>query len=865
MTNLSHAPTATKKGAPGEGALDTAHHGHHYIAAVPGKPAFSLYESVTHTARTKGLDLAEVVGMARNPSVGPKKHAKAITPFDSTGKTSEHALAATFWAVVKDHDDDDLSFAEINDIYGAMGCAYLLFSSSSHMQEKGGVAASRWKVIIPLSKGVDADTHHALSLGAALASGTDKAQARQQQVFYAPNKVTADAEFDFADHTDLPPLDPEGDLARSWIARHEAELEREEQVAQRAPAKPRDVSGMDAGIIDKINGAYSLRELLESSGYRQRGKRLLSPYSSTDEPGVMILERDGKEVLYSHHGESDPLSNLNHGGHTLDVFDVVCAIKYSGDVASAVAGEAPIVDPQGQKQRQREYMKARDVLSHSGGVPNDTALVSDDARRMAEEIRRVVAEALQLSEDDEGKLVVDPEPLDGMMKGCFWMPTGSKFWHVTQRGDLVQHTTDDAWGQLETTFGKAVDDAIIMELVRLVDTGHKEGTKAEEEARQKLAKECRSVVRQKMMFYLKRYNQRVRVSRYVDMFADRAQMILEPENVVIIQTHRPFALGGYDMAVIEDYKQHFPRFDELLKFLAAARFAPDRKKAYLWMRLLSDWGKDFLLDGVLGRDGLGLVASLSEAEIEKMFEGAPVGRDPVEFLHAWVLLVNEFKKVNGEMKQLERSVRLAPKHQLTSEVPVYAKIFTSAEGVASLAGDNGVEDQFANRFSVFEEGAGKIIDRDLFNDDPEHYLGSLRAYAAEILNSEVERYRAMGEKGSKNAAKRHLDEFHRQYGIAEIHGRLDDRIPEIAVEIRAWLLSEEQMFNRDILVEGKRRVIVRPSTHVERWISDHISRSEQRTISLKREAIYKAMSLDGKGQGRPYINGRQVRGILLSE
>ena len=508
-----------------------------------------------------------------------------------------------------------------------------------------------------------------------------------------------------------------------------------------------------------------------------------------------------------------------------------------------------------------------DALEEWRGAPSaeSMAAISKDAQRMAEEIHKLIAEALQLPEEERGKIKVDPRPLDAIMRGAFWFPSGSRVWHITGRGNLVEHSEGDAWGQLEATFGKAVDDATIDQLVEMVDTGHKPGTLEERKARQRLAKDCRAVTKHKMMFYLKRHNQRRRVSRYVDMFASEAAMLLKPELVVISQPHAAFPSTRYDPKVVEDYKQHFPRFDIFLEFIAAARFAPDRKKAYLWMRLLSDWGKDLLLDGVLGRDGLGVVASVSEAEVEKMFEGGPVGRDPVEFLHAWVLLINEFKKVNGEMKQLERSIRLAPKHQLSAEVPVYAKVFTSAEGVASLAGDNGVEDQFANRFSAFEEGANRITEREMYIADSDHYLESLRGYAAEVLNSEVGRYRAMGEKGSRNTAKAHIDEFHRKYGIAEIHGRLDDRIPEIAADIRAWLLSEEQSFNTDVMVEGTKRLLVRPAAHLDRWVEANISRSEQRTIKLKKEAIFEAMSVDGKGaRGRHRIHGHQKRGVLLT-
>lgn len=484
-----------------------------------------------------------------------------------------------------------------------------------------------------------------------------------------------------------------------------------------------------------------------------------------------------------------------------------------------------------------------------------------DALLMAKEIGEAIGRELQLG--DGAAITVDPEPLHKVVRGAFWSPNNAAVWHVTPRGNLVQHKEADAWAQLEASYGKAVDPGEIEELLGQLDTGHREGTIEEAKAQEKIAKRCRQIPRQVGLFYLKRENQRTRVARRVDMFATKAEMILQPDKVTVIETHRDFPEGEIDPAVTEDYLEHYPRFLEFLHFLAAARFASDRKKAYLWMRLLSDWGKDLLLDGILGADGLGLVAGVSEAEVEKMFEGAPVGRDPVELLHAWVLWINEFKKVNGEIKQLERSVRLAPKHQLTAEVPIYAKIFTSAEGVESLAGDHGVEDQFANRFSIYDGGEQRITQRALFNADRAHYLESLRNYAASVLNAEVRRYRAMGWQAASNAATASVEAFQRQHGIGEALGRLEERVPEIADQIREELLAPDSWRGESLVVGEGKAVLPRPAAFLDQWIRENISRSEQRTIGMKKAALYEAISVDGKGNTAHKIFGTLTRGVRL--
>ncbi|MGJ7456963.1 AAA family ATPase [Halomonas sp. RA08-2] len=324
---------------------------------------FPLYASVKDTRPAKAISLAELAVMASAPTVGPKNQAQALTPFHAQGKQNPDAEAALFYAAVQDHDDDDQSYGEIADRYNGHGRAFLAFTTGSHLQDKNGITAQRWKVILPFSRPVDFERYHRLSSGLALMLGTDAVQQRKAQVFYAPNKISEDAPYDFIDATDLPYVDPLDDadpLVSACLAAYQAENERK-AIERRATPKPRQTtSEANAGIIDKVNAAYSAPELLASAGYRQRGKRYLSPWSSTGTPGVSILERDGKQVVYSHHGESDPLSSLNHDGHSLDAFDIITALEYGGDAAKAVAEMADKVDPEGQKQRQREYMEQKE-------------------------------------------------------------------------------------------------------------------------------------------------------------------------------------------------------------------------------------------------------------------------------------------------------------------------------------------------------------------------------------------------------------------------------------------------------------------------------------------------------------------------
>src|SRR5690606_33172232 len=142
----------------------------------------------------------------------------------------------------------------------------------------------------------------------------------------------------------------------------------------------------------------------------------------------------------------------------------------------------------------------------------------------------------------------------------------------------------------------------------------------------------------------------------------------------------------------------------------AARFAPDRRQAFLWLHCPHGWGKSMFLGAL---KGLGLVVEVSGKEAEACFEGKPVGLDPNQLARSWVLAFDEARGVKAETKQLAHSLLLTPKYSPRTEVPVYLKLFMSAEGMDSLAGSEGVEGQFADRFS-YMSGQGRVEDRELF-------------------------------------------------------------------------------------------------------------------------------------------------------
>jgi len=282
------------------------------------------------------VTLAEIEAMAATPPSVAKDSAQWVIP--STLLTRSHAeqrLDGEYWALWADVDKTKgLTFSELVEIArGIIPGGFIAYTSRSATEDN-----QKARLIIALSETVSGSVWKALQkiLNAKLeAAGVtpDDVNEHTGQPCYLPNR----GEF-YAYHIEasdwMGTMNPD-----RWADELAAEAEREaeEAAAKRAQAeqaklkpKPVNLSGYDAGIIDKVNAAFEMEGELQARNIRRIGDRFLSPQSETGSAGIVLLERDGKTVAYSHHGPADPLSNLNHDGHALDMFDVICTLDYAG-------------------------------------------------------------------------------------------------------------------------------------------------------------------------------------------------------------------------------------------------------------------------------------------------------------------------------------------------------------------------------------------------------------------------------------------------------------------------------------------------------------------------------------------------------
>lgn len=490
---------------------------------------------------------------------------------------------------------------------------------------------------------------------------------------------------------------------------------------------------------------------------------------------------------------------------------------------------------------------------------------SDDAQRISRQFLDTVREVLGLEQTDEELaelLAVNPLIVDRFLNETIRNGANKSEVLVLNKSEyLNNHAVTSAWSHLAHTYGNPFDRK---KLSALVDEFIQENEipKTEQKA---IRKALANPMNRPVMWHIEYHNQRAALAFKVDMFAKARHVELQDRCAAFTLTPKPYIAAielcetNYRQDIIDDYKEHFPEFDEVLKFIVAARFAPDRKKAYLWIHAPSDWGKGFF-KSVL--NNLKLTAELSVKEVEAFFEGKPVGRDPDEFIRSLCLVFDEFKSIKSELKQLENTITLTPKFRMASQVEVFAKLFLSAENVASLVGESGIEDQLANRYSCIL-GQGIIENRPLFLDVGKgEYIRHITGYAQKQINGLIDYMIKKGRSAAQREAELAINAFHTKYGIDKLAPRLSEAVTELSDTFLAHLHQEfnthqfGELSNRygaqarDHLFTNARgeMCLSNPSNVLREWLKENTGASEYKTLVYKSSIILANISKDGEGK-----------------
>ena len=497
--------------------------------------------------------------------------------------------------------------------------------------------------------------------------------------------------------------------------------------------------------------------------------------------------------------------------------------------------------------------------------------IIERAERLAKHIDKRVNEGF--TDNLEDQEYAHPEVIAAILASTFWSGQKSKGLMLNISGDnIIQFVEKDVLTQCQMIHGSFCDTEAIN--TRFSPYGDKQ---LDAESKKEL-RSILSIPPTYLINHLKAYNHRDQMTISTDMFIGRSVMDIKPDTVSIRWKHLPFEtrlpVFEIDPVIINDYKEHFTRLDLFIDFIVQSRFASDRKYAYLWIKADSDWGKGFLMSAISNLDyNAGAVTGLSVKEVEKMFEGGPVGKSLADFKRSIVLHLDEFKTVKSELKNLENDIPVSPKNQLQFRAKVFAKVFTSAEPVPSLVGDSGTDDQFANRFSLFEE-EGMLSKRPVFIErGKEAYMENVQSYICHKLNSRIAEMKAMGRSASADHGNRWLEIFIKDHGISNDVERLSETLPGIAEDFLEWIYTEPAFsdygaFPQNLILDSKKQ-----EYHLKapKYVWTHYVKtsglfgfSEQATIDKKHGDIFKLITINGASRtAKVTINGKKRRMITL--
>ena len=183
----------------------------------------------------------------------------------------------------------------------------------------------------------------------------------------------------------------------------------------------------------------------------------------------------------------------------------------------------------------------------------------------------------------------------------------------------------------------------------------------------------------------------------------------------------------------------------------------------------------------------------------------------------------------------------------------------------SLTGSEGVESQFAKRFTYFTPSTGDLDDRAMFTQlGSGVYHRALSAGIAAIINTKVTEYRAMGLDKAQKAASDLLFQFNCDHSIANHFDSIESSIEDHASDLRELLLAYGEWFgkgeigipsklittlpdalqrkfknNVEIGFIGEFKVVFlsRPADAVKAWLNDRVDRGQIAKISHKTSDI----------------------------
>ena len=333
--------------------------------------------------------------------------------------------------------------------------------------------------------------------------------------------------------------------------------------------------------------------------------------------------------------------------------------------------------------------------------------------------------------------------------------------------------------------------------------------------------------------------------------------LMEPENIAVTDEIRTI--------IINDYKNHFPEIDNILKWIIACRFTKDRRSSFLHLRLSAGFGKDFF------QSILKELRLLVECRYDDF--KSPSSLRAGEFRNSFVLLVNEFTIFKKDFKNLTHNMILDSKNQLRTEVELFAKIFLSAEHSNSFV--DGVDKQITDRVNQINKDVKlELKDRAVFQEyDNLIYHNVIHHYIYNFFKREIQNYINLGKTDASKKATRILREFHKIYKLdVEL---LDEKVKKVfwntIFNIIDYLNDESNLNNiereitRNIIVKNDETYYIKSFKKVFELVMRNEDEEFYKKARYKTSQIHTILGIEKEATSKVHkVNSKSIKAFKFT-
>lgn len=322
--------------------------------------------------------------------------------------------------------------------------------------------------------------------------------------------------------------------------------------------------------------------------------------------------------------------------------------------------------------------------------------------------------------------------------------------------------------------------------------------------------------------------------------------------------------------IIEDYKKHFPQFEEFLNWLIACRFTTNRRTSYTYIRFSAGFGKS-LLAGIFSELGVG--RKINQHQLKANSAG---DLSPMDFRNAFILMIDEFTHFQQELKDMTHGMHLSAKYALSEYVPLYAKVFLSAEKSTSFFGDAGVDAQLADRVNVIDlSDAGKIDKNKLYKKNTLAYTSVLTEYVYSYFKDKADYYVSIGELAANKVANDILDNYHNKYKMeADTVERIREKCVDYIRDYILWLEESDSFGNKPrntffekldklIYLKNENEIVVKELTKLYETLIDEAGEQFKKTAKFKQTMLDEIFEINLTKKVYK-ISDKSIRGFLIN-